>query len=112
MGSSSALLAAGSFLLPAALSLLTYILLLSTTNCKVLRAAVLYYNPEEEAMHDDPLLTVPEVAARLRLNPETVRRWLRLGKLHGVAMSSDRAGWRIPESEVRRFLEQAGNAAA
>jgi excisionase family DNA binding protein len=62
-------------------------------------------------MQDDPLLTVPEVAARLRLNPETVRRWLRQGKLCGVAMGSDRAGWRIPESEVRRFLGQEGKAA-
>jgi excisionase family DNA binding protein len=65
-------------------------------------------------MNDDPLFTVPEVAARLRLNPETVRRWLRQGKLRGSLMGSDRGGWRIRESEVQRFLEESagGRAAA
>ena len=52
----------------------------------------------------DPLLTVPEVAARLRINPETVRRWLRRGKLRGVLMGGDRGGYRIAESELVRFL--------
>lgn len=55
-------------------------------------------------MADDPLLKVTEVAERLRVNPETVRRWLRQGKLRGVLMGGDRGGYRIPESEVRRFL--------
>jgi excisionase family DNA binding protein len=50
------------------------------------------------------MLTVSEVADRLRLKPETVRRWLRSGKLHGVSLGSDSAGWRIPESEVQRLL--------
>jgi excisionase family DNA binding protein len=49
-------------------------------------------------------LTVPEAAERLRVMPETVRRWLRSGRLKGVSLGSDRAGWRIPESEVRRLL--------
>ena len=53
------------------------------------------------------MLTVSEVAERLRLKPETVRRWLRSGKLHGVSLGSDSAGWRVPEPEVERLL--AGN---
>jgi len=60
---------------------------------------------------DDRLLTVPEVAERLRVTAETVRRWLRSGRLQGVALGSDRAGWRVPESEVARIIE-AGKAAA
>jgi excisionase family DNA binding protein len=55
-------------------------------------------------LDDDKLLTVPEVAERLRAAPETVRRWLRQGRLRGVLPGGDRFGYRIPESEVRRFL--------
>lgn len=62
-------------------------------------------------MGDDPLLTVQEVATRLRINPETVRRWLRLGKLQGTLMGGDRGGYRIAESEVERFLRE-GKAVA
>jgi excisionase family DNA binding protein len=57
-------------------------------------------------MADDRLLTVPEVADRLRLKPETVRRWLRSGKMKGIALGSDHAGWRVRESEVDRLLNQ------
>jgi excisionase family DNA binding protein len=60
---------------------------------------------------ENRLLTVPEVAERLRVTPETVRRWLRSGRIQGVALGSDRAGWRIQESEVTRIIE-AGKAAA
>jgi excisionase family DNA binding protein len=55
-------------------------------------------------MEDDPLLTVPEVAARLRVSEESIRRWLRDGKLRGRRLPPP-AGWRIPTSELRRFLE-------
>jgi excisionase family DNA binding protein len=51
----------------------------------------------------DRLMTVPEVAERLRINPETVRRWLRQGRLHGVLMGGRRGGYRIKESEVARI---------
>jgi excisionase family DNA binding protein len=49
-------------------------------------------------------LTVPEVAAQLRINEETVRRWLRSGRLKGVRIGGPRAGYRIPEPEVARIL--------
>jgi excisionase family DNA binding protein len=55
-------------------------------------------------MADDPLLTVQEVAARLRLRPETVRRWLRTGRLAGISLGSDHAGWRVRESALAEFL--------
>jgi excisionase family DNA binding protein len=57
---------------------------------------------------DDELLTVPEVAKALRVTPETVRRWLRSGKLRGVGPYSRAGGWRIRRSEVERFLSSAG----
>lgn len=57
------------------------------------------------SMVDEELLTVKEVAARLKIHPETVRNWLRAGQLRGMR-KSDSMGWRIPESEVRRFLAE------
>jgi excisionase family DNA binding protein len=58
-------------------------------------------------MPDEPLFKVSEVAERLRVNPETVRVWLRSGRIHG-SLLADRIGWRIPASEVDRLLRQAG----
>jgi excisionase family DNA binding protein len=58
-------------------------------------------------MVDDDMLTVKEVAARLRANPQTVRRWLREGKLHGVLPGGQKLGYRIPASEVDRLLGKA-----
>ena len=55
-------------------------------------------------MTEDKLLTVPEVAARLRASPDTVRRWLRTGKLRGLSYGGDRLGYRVSESELQRFL--------
>jgi excisionase family DNA binding protein len=55
-------------------------------------------------MENEPMLSVDEVAERLRLGVVTVRRWLRSGRLKGVRIGSARAGWRIPESEVQRIL--------
>ena len=49
-------------------------------------------------------LTVPETAERLRITEETVRRWLRSGKIRGVRLGGTKAGYRIPESEVTRLL--------
>jgi excisionase family DNA binding protein len=65
---------------------------------------------KEAPMQDEQLLTVKEVAERLRANPQTVRRWLREGKLGGVMPGGEKLGYRIPESEVRRLLQ--GKAAA
>jgi excisionase family DNA binding protein len=55
-------------------------------------------------MDDEPTLTVAEAAERLRLNPETVRVWLRQGKLKGVRLGGTKAGYRIPASEITRLL--------
>lgn len=51
------------------------------------------------------MLTVEEVARRLRVNPETVRRWLRTRKLTGVQVGS-RGRYRIPASELRKLATQ------
>ncbi len=65
-------------------------------------------------MEGEQLLTVADVADRLRIDPETVRVWLRTGKLRGSRIGGKRAGWRIPESEVQRIAlgAEQGKAAA
>ena len=50
-------------------------------------------------------LTVEEAAERLSVHDQTVRRWLRAGKLQGTSINR-RAGWRIRESEIERFLTE------
>jgi len=54
--------------------------------------------------NNQEVLTVREAATRLKLNPETIRRWIRSGHIRAVSLGSDRAGFRIPESEVTRLL--------
>ena len=56
-------------------------------------------------MNEQRLLTVREVAARMRSSPETVRRWLRQGKLRGFRPGGTRLGYRVPESELQRFIQ-------
>lgn len=58
----------------------------------------------------DYLLTVPEVAARLRVSEATVREWLRRGRLAGLRPGGTKVGWRIPESALERFLYEARQA--
>jgi len=62
---------------------------------------------QEAQMEESRMMKVNEVAARLRVDPETVRNWLRSGRLRGVRMGGRRAGWRIPVAEVER-LERGG----
>jgi excisionase family DNA binding protein len=64
-------------------------------------------------MENEPLYTVKEVAERLKLNPETVRVWIRQGTLRAVLMGGRRGGYRVPAAELRRLLEgDRGKAAA
>jgi excisionase family DNA binding protein len=55
-------------------------------------------------MTEQRLLTVREVAEQLRSSPETVRRWLRQGKLRGFRPGGTKLGYRIPQSELQRLL--------
>ncbi len=59
----------------------------------------------------EQLLTVQDVASRLRITPETVRRWLRTGKLRGALLGGDKMGYRIAEGEVLRLLDSSTKAA-
>jgi len=56
-------------------------------------------------MDEERMLTVPEVVERLRVHPQTIREWLRAGKIKGVRLGGTKIGWRIPESEIQRLLK-------
>ncbi|GAC1328521.1 MAG: hypothetical protein NVS2B16_30230 [Chloroflexota bacterium] len=52
---------------------------------------------------EDQLLTVPEVATYLRIDPESTRRWLREGKLAGINLGRG-SGWRVRRADLARFI--------
>lgn len=54
-------------------------------------------------------LTVAEIAERLQVSEVTVRRWLREGTLHGRQLGG-RAGWRVAEAELERFMQARDGA--
>jgi excisionase family DNA binding protein len=55
--------------------------------------------------HDrDDLLTPAEVAALFRVNPKTVTRWARAGKITAIRTLGGHRRFRA--SEIRRCLEQ------
>ena len=54
----------------------------------------------------DRFLTVAEVAERMRVTEFTVRNWLRAGKLKGTRPGGTKAGWRIKEGDLERFIAQ------
>lgn len=54
---------------------------------------------------EDRLLTVSEVADYLRVEPESVRRWLREGKLLGINLGRG-PGWRIRLGDLELFIAE------
>jgi excisionase family DNA binding protein len=55
-------------------------------------------------MERERWLTVAQVAEQLQVSEVTVRRWLREGALHGRQLGG-RAGWRVAEAELERFMQ-------
>lgn len=49
------------------------------------------------------LLTTNEAAAIAKVDPRTVARWLREGRLEGVKLNG--RTWRIEERELEEFIE-------
>ena len=55
-------------------------------------------------MADNELLTPAEVAAMFRVNPKTVTRWARAGRISAVRTLGGHRRFRA--AEIRRFLEE------
>jgi excisionase family DNA binding protein len=49
-------------------------------------------------------ITVQDAAELLQVHPQTVRVWLRQGKLKGRLIGGRKSGYRIPASEIERLL--------
>jgi excisionase family DNA binding protein len=52
----------------------------------------------------EPYITVEDAARQLQVHPQTVRVWLRRGKLKGRLIGGRKSGYRIPASEIDRLL--------
>jgi excisionase family DNA binding protein len=62
-----------------------------------------------EDTQPDALLTPAEVAALFRVNPKTVTRWARAGKITAIRTLGGHRRFRA--SEIRRCLEQLDSSA-
>jgi excisionase family DNA binding protein len=58
------------------------------------------------AHRDDALLTPAEVAALFRVDPKTVTRWAKAGKLTSIRTLGGHRRYRA--EEIRKFLEATG----
>ena len=61
-----------------------------------------------EAQDDETLLTPSEVAAMFRVNPKTVTRWARAGKISAIRTLGGHRRFRA--SEIQKFLDQVDEA--
>ena len=64
--------------------------------------------PQNPAPEPEQLLTPSEVAAMFRVNPKTVTRWARAGKISAIRTLGGHR--RFKASEIRKFLEQVDEA--
>ena len=55
----------------------------------------------QRARHGMRLLTPDQAAETLQVEPSTVKRWLRQGRLAGIKPGKE---WRIRESDLQEFL--------
>jgi excisionase family DNA binding protein len=52
-------------------------------------------------MEEDRYWTPEEIAERLKVNVRTVGRWITSKRLKAIRVGKQ---WRIPDSEIRRFV--------
>jgi excisionase family DNA binding protein len=64
--------------------------------------------PQNPAPEPEQLLTPSEVAAMVRVNPKTVTRWERAGKISAIRTLGGHR--RFKASEIRKFLDQVDEA--
>ncbi len=56
-------------------------------------------------MQEDRWLTVAQIAERLQVHQDTVRRWLRQGTLQGRNFGG-KSGYRVRERDLNAFMSQ------
>ena len=56
------------------------------------------------------ILTTRQVAKRLQVGEEAVKRYLRSGVLKGFKPGGDKTGWRILERDLEDFINKRASA--
>ena len=51
-------------------------------------------------------LTVRQIAQRLQVNEQVVRRWIRAGELPAARLGSRKLGYRISEAALAAFVDE------
>lgn len=76
-----------------------------SANMCVLRQTVNADQERAKHMPEDTLLTVEDVARRLGVHIDSVRRWIRAGELVAIDLGGA-AGYRITPAELERFIAE------
>ena len=54
-------------------------------------------------MFDDEMLTIEDVAAYLKLKPQTIYKWAQTGKIPGAKFGKE---WRFRRSSIERWIDR------
>jgi excisionase family DNA binding protein len=73
--------------------------------CIVTRCTEKHEEAGRHTVNHEQMLTTREVAAALKVAPETVAKWLRRGRLAGFRLPG--GAWRVPEREITRMMTPA-----
>ncbi len=57
-------------------------------------------------MTADEILTVEDVADRLKVKPYTIKAWLRSGRLRGFRLGGPKSEWRIRSSALEQYIAE------
>lgn len=96
------------FALPACcLTTLTLLLASTRVNTEIQTRVPACRHAATLAGMDDELLRVQEVARIVRVNPETVRRWIRSGRLPALLAGTMQSGFRVRRSDLNTFLAES-----
>lgn len=60
-------------------------------------------------MTDRKFLTVEDIKTTLNVHEQTVRDWLKSGRLKGINFGG-KTGWRVEERDFDAFIEEMQNA--
>jgi excisionase family DNA binding protein len=57
-------------------------------------------------VHDDEMLTIEELAAYLKLRPQTIYKWVQSGKIPGAKFGKE---WRFRRSSIEKWIDSRLN---